>query len=107
MKVSRSTGLLLCSSLSRVKTSSYFTGTVENHTSRIIIIEKQRLIQITIYVKTYNLSLGHSGVWLLSNWNEAELLLDKEYQEKMAWAIHLGIMRCLNNEEEHCLQVII
>ncbi|NLJ95985.1 MAG: N-acetylmuramoyl-L-alanine amidase [Clostridiales bacterium] len=36
----------------------------------------------------------------LSNWNEAELLLDEEYQEKMAWAIHLGIMRYLNNEEE-------
>lgn len=36
----------------------------------------------------------------LSNWREAELLLDDEYQEKMAWAIHLGIMRYLNNEEE-------
>lgn len=32
----------------------------------------------------------------LSNWTEADLLLDEEYQEKMAWAIHLGIMKYLN-----------
>lgn len=32
----------------------------------------------------------------LSNWTEAELLLDDDYQEKMAWAIHLGIMRFIN-----------
>lgn len=32
----------------------------------------------------------------LSNWTEAELLQDEEYQEKMAWAIHLGIMKHLN-----------
>lgn len=33
----------------------------------------------------------------LSNWTEAALLLDEEYQEKIAWAIHLGIMRYLNS----------
>ncbi|TAH67731.1 MAG: N-acetylmuramoyl-L-alanine amidase [Anaerolineaceae bacterium] len=32
----------------------------------------------------------------LSNYSEAELLLDEEYQEKMAWAIHLGIIKHLN-----------
>lgn len=32
----------------------------------------------------------------LSNRREAELLDTEEYQEKMAWAIHLGIMRYLN-----------
>lgn len=36
----------------------------------------------------------------LSNWTEAKLLLDDEYKEKMAWAIHLGIMRFLNSEED-------
>lgn len=35
----------------------------------------------------------------LSNRAEANLLLDEEYQEKMAWAIHLGIMRYINNEQ--------
>jgi N-acetylmuramoyl-L-alanine amidase len=33
----------------------------------------------------------------LSNWTEAALLIEDEYQEKMAWAIHLGIMKHLNN----------
>ena len=32
----------------------------------------------------------------LSNRTEAELLLDENYQEKMAWAIHLGIMKHIN-----------
>ena len=33
----------------------------------------------------------------LSNEKEAELLCDEEYQEKIAWAIHLGILRYLNS----------
>ena len=33
----------------------------------------------------------------LSNAKEAELLCNKEYQEKVAWAIHLGILRYLNS----------
>ena len=33
----------------------------------------------------------------LSNAKEAELLCDEEYQEKIAWAIHLGILRYLNS----------
>lgn len=32
----------------------------------------------------------------LSNPEEEKLLLDKEYQRKMAWAIHLGILKYLN-----------
>ena len=32
----------------------------------------------------------------LSNWNEAELLISDTYQEKLAWAIHLGIMEYVN-----------
>ena len=36
----------------------------------------------------------------LSNPSEAELLLDEEYQEKMAWAIHLGIMKYINATKE-------
>ena len=37
----------------------------------------------------------------LSNRHEAEILLEEEYQEKMAWAIHLGIMRHLNMPKDH------
>ena len=33
----------------------------------------------------------------LSNTKEAELLCDEEYQKKIAWAIHLGIIRYLNS----------
>lgn len=33
----------------------------------------------------------------LSNRKEAELLLDEEYQNKIAWAIHLGILEYINN----------
>lgn len=32
----------------------------------------------------------------LSNWEEATLLCDDFYQEKMAWAIHLGVMEYIN-----------
>ncbi|MGL5259605.1 MAG: N-acetylmuramoyl-L-alanine amidase [Lachnospiraceae bacterium] len=34
----------------------------------------------------------------LSNTKEASLLVEKEYQESMAWAIHLGIMQYLNSD---------
>ena len=32
----------------------------------------------------------------LSNWEESKLLQDVNYQEKLAWAIHLGVLRYLN-----------
>ena len=32
----------------------------------------------------------------LSNWEESRLLQDENYQEKLAWAIHLGILKYLN-----------
>ncbi len=32
----------------------------------------------------------------LSNYKESELLLQQDYQEKMAWSIHLAIMRYIN-----------
>lgn len=34
----------------------------------------------------------------MTNYNEASLLVDDEYQNKLAWAIHLGIMQYINNE---------
>lgn len=33
----------------------------------------------------------------LSNCNEADLLTDEDYQEKMAWGIHLAILRYIND----------
>lgn len=36
----------------------------------------------------------------LSNAKEAEMLGDAEYQEKVAWAIHLGVLRYLNSSPE-------
>lgn len=35
----------------------------------------------------------------LSNYNEANLLIDEDYQDKMAWAIHLGIMQYINEND--------
>ena len=35
----------------------------------------------------------------LSNWEEAEKLCDARYQEKVAWAIHIGILQYLNTED--------
>ena len=32
----------------------------------------------------------------LSNWEEAERLQDEGYQDKLAWAIHLGVLAYLN-----------
>lgn len=32
----------------------------------------------------------------LSNWQEAEALITGDYQEKVAWAIHMGVMEYLN-----------
>lgn len=36
----------------------------------------------------------------LSNHKEAELLITSNYQQKAAWAIHLGILRYLNMQDE-------
>ena len=35
----------------------------------------------------------------LSNSNEAALLSEEEYQDKVAWAIHMGIMQYINTYE--------
>ena len=34
----------------------------------------------------------------LSNWREASLLGDEEYQDRMAYTIHMGILEYLNGE---------
>ena len=34
----------------------------------------------------------------LSNYNEAALLEDEEYQDRVAWAIHMGILQFINKE---------
>lgn len=35
----------------------------------------------------------------MSNYNEAELLIKDDYQEKLAWGVYLGIMQFINEEE--------
>ena len=37
----------------------------------------------------------------LSNWSEAALLNTEEYQDRVAWTIHMGIMEYLNSRETH------
>lgn len=36
----------------------------------------------------------------LSNWEEAEKLNTEEYQDKMVWAIHMAVMKCLNERKQ-------
>ena len=36
----------------------------------------------------------------LSNPNEKEMLLSEEYQEKIAWALHLGILEYINTIQQ-------
>lgn len=36
----------------------------------------------------------------LSNYNEAELLSEESYQDKVAWAVYMGIMNYLNSREK-------
>jgi N-acetylmuramoyl-L-alanine amidase len=36
----------------------------------------------------------------MSNYSEAALLINEEYQEKLAWGIHLGIMKFINNNKQ-------
>ena len=36
----------------------------------------------------------------LSNSREAEMLCDPEYQDRVAWAIHMGILKYLNRQED-------
>ena len=33
----------------------------------------------------------------LSNWKEAKMLNSPEYQDRLAWTIHMGIMEYLNS----------
>ena len=35
----------------------------------------------------------------MSNPTEAELLVQEDYQEKIAWAIHMGIMQYINSQQ--------
>ena len=35
----------------------------------------------------------------LSNWKEATQLNSEEYQDRLAWTIHMGVMEFLNGEE--------
>ena len=37
----------------------------------------------------------------LSNWAESKKLVDDTYQQKLAWAIHLGILQYLNDLSNH------
>jgi N-acetylmuramoyl-L-alanine amidase len=36
----------------------------------------------------------------MSNYSEAALLINEEYQEKLAWGIHLGIMKFINDNKQ-------
>lgn len=43
----------------------------------------------------------------MSNPNEAALLIDEEYQEKLAWGIHMGIMRYINKSQVNSSDITV
>ena len=86
----------------------YYTGSVEGQALAQCI--QNQLIQRVDPANTRQIKANDSYYLLkkaegpiviaecgfLSNWEEAEKLCTVEYQEKIAWAIHLGILQYLN-----------
>ena len=62
-----------------------------------IFLQFKRKIYLLKNVK-YPTIIAECG--FLSNQKEADLLCDEEYQEQVAWAIHLGIIRYLNSSNQ-------
>lgn len=90
----------------------YFTGSEEG--KRAAEIMQDQLVK-TLDPDNHRLAKENGSYYLLknvtgpiviaecgflSNRKEAELLCDKEYQDKVAWAIHLGILRYMNTVEQ-------
>lgn len=90
----------------------YFTGSEEG--KRAAEIMQDQLVK-TLDPDNHRLAKENGSYYLLknvegpiviaecgflSNRKEAELLCDAEYQEKVAWAIHLGILRYINTVEQ-------
>lgn len=48
-------------------------------------------------LKKTNVPIVIAECGFLSNWEEEQKLNTKEYQERVAWAIHMGIMKYLNS----------
>jgi len=51
-------------------------------------------------LKNVNYPIVIAECGFLSNRKEADLLCDEEYQEQVAWAIHLGILRYINSSNQ-------
>ena len=51
---------------------------------------------LLLHVKEPIIIIAECG--FLSNWEEAEKLETKEYQDRLAWTLHMGIMEYLNQE---------
>ena len=89
----------------------YYSNSEEGKTLASII--QQQIINSTNQTKIREIKsnndyylLKHSSLptvivecGFLSNPNEEQLLLTEEYQRKMAWAIHLGILQYLSQEK--------
>lgn len=90
----------------------YFTGSEEG--KRAAELMQDQLVK-TLDTENHRLAKENGSYYLLknvkgpiviaecgflSNRKEAELLCDEEYQKKVAWAIHLGILRYINTVEQ-------
>ncbi len=88
----------------------YYTGSVsgqklasrlQNAVTRYADIGNQRQIKANdsyYLLKKTSVPIVIVECGFLSNWEEAEKLRTAEYQDKMAWAITLGILQYLNGE---------
>ena len=86
----------------------YFEGSQESKTAAEILQEQ---LILTLQPEKERVAKSNTSYYLLKNTNypivivecgfltnrkEAELLCDEEYQQRTAWAIHLGILQYLN-----------
>ncbi|MCD7836882.1 MAG: N-acetylmuramoyl-L-alanine amidase, partial [Lachnospiraceae bacterium] len=64
--------------------------------------EKERTIKANdsyYMLKKTNAAIVIVECGFLSNYEETEKLSDSEYQDRVAWAIHIGILQYLNTQK--------
>ena len=81
--------------------SKILAENLQNNLNEAIQKENKRIAMKldTVYImKNVEIPISIVECGFLSNWEEAEKLETKEYQDRPAWTLHMGIMEYLNQE---------
>ena len=81
--------------------SKILAENLQNNLNEAIQKENKRIAMKldTVYImKNVEIPISIVECGFLSNWEEAEKLETKEYQDRLAWTLHMGIMEYLNQE---------